>query len=184
MSLKNLGTTFAVWFDTIQIRVLDCNKPELALFKQKKKGKQMNRHKSLDHQAQSISQQIENQPAMIPVIEEQLTVDKGVVEKGRVRISKKVRETDETVNIPLVQENVQVERVPINQFIAEPPPPVRYEGNVMIIPVLREVVIVEKRLVLVEELRVTKQQTQTQETQKIRLRKEEVSVKRVSGRKP
>ncbi|HEX8566970.1 MAG TPA: YsnF/AvaK domain-containing protein [Pyrinomonadaceae bacterium] len=144
----------------------------------------MNRRKSLDHQAQLISQQIENQPATIPVIEEQLTVDKRVVEKGRVRISKKVRETDETVNIPLVQENVQVERVPINQFIAEAPPPVRYEGNVMIIPVLREVVIVEKRLVLVEELRVTKQQTQTQETQKIRLRKEEVSVKRVSGRKP
>jgi uncharacterized protein (TIGR02271 family) len=144
----------------------------------------MNRRKSLDHQAQLISQQIENQPATIPVIEEQLTVDKRVVEKGRVRISKKVRETDETVNIPLVQENVQVERVPINQFIAEPPPPVRYEGNVMIIPVLREVVVVEKRLVLVEELRVTKQQTQTQETQKIRLRKEEVNVKRVSGRKP
>ncbi|HEX8395970.1 MAG TPA: YsnF/AvaK domain-containing protein [Pyrinomonadaceae bacterium] len=144
----------------------------------------MNRRKSQDHQAQLISQQIENQPATIPVIEEQLTVDKRVIEKGRVRISKKVRETDETVNIPLVQENVQVERVPINQFIAEAPPPVRYEGNVMIIPVLREVVIVEKRLVLVEELRVTKQQTQTQETQKIRLRKEEVSVKRVSGRKP
>ena len=144
----------------------------------------MNRRKSQDHQAQLISQQIENQPATIPVIEEQLTVDKRVVEKGRVRISKKVRETDETVNIPLVQENVQVERVPINQFIAEAPPPVRYEGNVMIIPVLREVVIVEKRLVLVEELRVTKQQTQTQETQKIRLRKEEVNVKRVSGRKP
>ena len=144
----------------------------------------MNRRKSQDHQAQLISRQIENQPATIPVIEEQLTVDKRVIEKGRVRISKKVRETDETVNIPLVQENVQVERVPINQFIAEPPPPVRYEGNVMIIPVLREVVIVEKRLVLVEELRVTKQQTQTQETQKIRLRKEEVNVKRVSGRKP
>jgi uncharacterized protein (TIGR02271 family) len=117
-------------------------------------------------------------------MEEQLIVDKRVVEKGRVRISKKVRETDETVNIPLVQENVQVERVLINQFIAEPPPPVRYEGNVMIIPVLREVVVVEKRLVLIEELRVTKQQTQTQETQKIRLRKEEVSVKRVSNRKP
>jgi uncharacterized protein (TIGR02271 family) len=144
----------------------------------------MNRRKSQDHQAQLINRQIENQPATIPVIEEQLLIDKRVVEKGRVRISKKVRETDETVNIPLVQENVQVERVPINQYIAEPPPPVRYEGNVMIIPVLREVVVVEKRLVLVEELRVTKQQTQTQETQKIRLRKEEVNVKRVSGRKP
>lgn len=144
----------------------------------------MNRTKSSNRQPQNDQRQEFQGAGVIPVIEEQLTVDKRVVEKGRVRISKKVRETDETVNIPLVQENVQVERVPINQFIAEAPPPVRYEGNVMIIPVLREVVIVEKRLVLVEELRVTKQQTQTQETQKIRLRKEEVNVKRVSSRKP
>ena len=127
--------------------------------------------------------QVENQPLTVPVIEEQLLVDKQVVEKGRVRISKRVRETDETVNVPLVQENVSVERVPVNQYVAEAPPPVRYEGNVMIIPVLREVVVVEKRLVLVEELRVTKEQTQTQETQKIRLRKEEVEVKRVSSKK-
>lgn len=128
-------------------------------------------------------QEISNQTT-IPVLEEQLIVDKQVVEKGRVRISKKVREMDETVNIPLVEENVSVERVPINQYVAEAPPPVRYEGNVMIIPVLREIVVVEKRLVLVEELRVTKQQTQTQETQKVRLRKEEVEVKRVSNKKP
>jgi uncharacterized protein (TIGR02271 family) len=144
----------------------------------------MNRTRSSNRQPQNDQYQEIQDTGVIPVIEEQLIVDKRVVEKGRVRISKKVRETDETVNIPLVQENVQVERVPINQFIAEPPPPVRYEGNVMIIPVLREIVVVEKRLVLVEELRVTKQQTQTQETQKIRLRKEEVNVKRVSGRKP
>lgn len=144
----------------------------------------MNRTRSSNRQPQNDQYQEIQDTGVIPVIEEQLTVDKRVVEKGRVRISKKVRETDETVNIPLVQENVQVERVPINQFIAEPPPPVRYEGNVMIIPVLREIVVVEKRLVLVEELRVTKQKTQTQETQKIRLRKEEVSVKRVSNRKP
>lgn len=144
----------------------------------------MNRRKSQDQTDQPNDQLIENHAGVIPVIEEQLIVDKRVVEKGRVRISKKVRETDETVNIPLIQENVQVERIPINQYVAEPPPPVRYEGNVMIIPVLREVVVVEKRLVLVEELRVTKQHTQTQETQKIRLRKEEVDVKRVSRRKP
>lgn len=144
----------------------------------------MNRTRSSNRQPQNDQYQEIQDAGVIPVIEEQLMIDKRVVEKGRVRISKKVRETDETVNIPLVQENVQVERVPINQFIAEAPPPVRYEGNVMIIPVLREVVIVEKRLVLVEELRVTKQQTQTQETQKIRLRKEEVNVKRVSNRKP
>lgn len=144
----------------------------------------MNRTRNSNRRPQEVQRQEIQDGAVIPVIEEQLIVDKRVVEKGRVRISKSVREQDETVNIPLIQENVQVERIPINQYVAEAPPPVRYEGNVMIIPVLREVVVVEKRLVLVEELRVIKQQTQTQQTQKVRLRKEEVSVKRVSGRKP
>jgi uncharacterized protein (TIGR02271 family) len=144
--------------------------------------KKMNRTEHFEQPLQT-NQQIENQPSVIPVIEEQLLVDKQVVEKGRVRISKRVRETNETVNIPLIQENVQVERIPVNQYVAEAPPPVRYEGNVMIIPVLREVVVVEKRLVLVEELRVTKNQVQTQETQKVKLLKEEVNVKRVSTRK-
>ena len=143
----------------------------------------MNRRRNADRPVQHNQPREIQDRTVIPVIEEQLVVDKRTVEKGRVRISKRVRETDETVNIPLIQENVQVERVPINQYVAEPPPPVRYEGNVMIIPVLREVVVVEKRLVLVEELRVTKNKTQTNETQKVRLRKEEVNVRRVSGRK-
>lgn len=144
----------------------------------------MNRPDQPDQPVHPNNQPIADQPLVIPVIEEQLIVDKRVVEKGRVRVSKRVRETDETVNVPLIEENVSVERIPINQYVAEAPPPVRYEGNVMIIPVLREVVVVEKRLVLVEELRVTKQQIQTQETQKMRLRKEEVEVKRVSRKKP
>lgn len=143
----------------------------------------MNRTRNSNQRPLNVQRQEIQDGAVIPVIEEQLLVDKRVVEKGRVRISKSVRERDETVNIPLIEENVQVERIPINQYVSEPPPPVRYEGNVMIIPVLREVVVVEKRLVLVEELRVVKKQTQTQQTQKVRLRREEVSVKRVSGRK-
>jgi stress response protein YsnF len=51
----------------------------------------------------------------------------------------------------------------------------------MIIPVLREVIVVEKRLLLVEELRVTKHQVLKQETQQVTLRKEEVNVERVAN---
>ncbi len=144
----------------------------------------MNRSENFD-QTGSANQPFERRyetasGTSIPIIEEQLLVDKRVVETDKVRISKRVREQDETVNIPLVHENVEVERIPINQYVAEPPPPVRYEGNTMIIPILRETVVVEKRLVLVEELRVTKRQTQTVDTQQVTLLKEEVEVKRAS----
>jgi uncharacterized protein (TIGR02271 family) len=116
---------------------------------------------------------------VIPVIEEQLQVGKKVVEAGSVRINKIVREEEVKVETPVVVEKLDIERIPINQFVASAPPAVRYEGDVMIVPILEEVVVVEKRLRLVEELRITKRQEHTQVSQPVILRKEEVVVDRV-----
>lgn len=116
---------------------------------------------------------------VIPVIEERITVDKKIVETGKVRISKKVTEQEEMIDVPLMREDVQVERVAINRFV-DTAPQVRYEGETMIVPVLREVVVVEKRIELIEELHITKRQTQTQSTEHVMLRKEEVTVERLS----
>lgn len=114
---------------------------------------------------------------VIPVIEEELRFSKRVVETGKVIIKKHVTEQQELVDIPLIREAVSVERVPINQYVEASPPPIRYEGNTMIIAVLREEVVVTKRLLLVEELRVTKQQVETHNPQTITLLKEAVEVK-------
>jgi uncharacterized protein (TIGR02271 family) len=121
---------------------------------------------------------------VIPVIEEQLRIDKRVVETGKIRISKRVTEHEETVAVPLMHEEIQVERVAINQFIDSPPPSVRYEGDTMVIPVTMEVAVVEKRLMLVEELHVTKRQNQKQEPQSVNLSKETVSVERLNIDRP
>ncbi|PRY12356.1 uncharacterized protein (TIGR02271 family) [Pontibacter ummariensis] len=118
----------------------------------------------------------------IPVVEEQLEVEKKTVPTGRVKISKEVNEEDVTVDVPMMHEEVDVERVAVNQYVDSPPPAVRHEGEKMIIPVLREEVVVQKRLLLVEELHVTKRQVQTQESQKATLRKEKVNVERVDLR--
>ena len=116
----------------------------------------------------------------IPVIEEQVQIDKKVVESGSVRITNVVSEQEVPVDIPLIQEEHDIQRIPVNQYVETLPPPVRYEGDTMIIPVVREVLVVEKRLLLVEELHVTKSQVQKQETQYITLRKEEVIVERLA----
>jgi len=58
------------------------------------------------------------------------------------------------------------------------PPPVRHEGNTMIIPLLEEVLVVEKRLMLREELRVTRTQTEFHAPQQVTLRREEITVDR------
>lgn len=114
---------------------------------------------------------------VIPVISESAVVTRKVVESGRVRVTKSVHEKQELVNLALQHEEVRVERVPVNQFVDEAAPPTtRYEGNTMIIPVLREVMV--KRLVLVEELHVAKVQVTTQHSQPVVLRHEEVHVNR------
>ena len=113
---------------------------------------------------------------VIPVVEEQAQIGKQVVESGRVRISKNVQEQEELVNLTLTHEEHRVERVPVNEYVETPPPPVRYEGDTMIIPVLREVVQV--RLLVVEELHITNKQVQTQVNQPVTLLKEEVNVER------
>jgi uncharacterized protein (TIGR02271 family) len=111
---------------------------------------------------------------VIPVVEEQAQIGKQVVESGRLRITKSVQEQEELVNVALTHEEHHVERVPVNEYVDTPPPPIRYEGETMIIPVLREVVQV--RLLVVEELRITKKQVQTQVNQPVSLLKEAVNV--------
>ena len=121
----------------------------------------------------------DRQPDYIPVVEEQVRINKKTVETGRVNIYKDVHEEDVTVDVPTVHEEVNVERVPVNEYVETAPPSVRYEGDVMIIPVLHEELVLVKRLKLVEELHVTKRKIETHEAQHVTLRKEEVNVNRV-----
>lgn len=120
------------------------------------------------------------EPIRIPRLEEQLQVSTRTVETGRVTLTKTVQETLETVTIPLQQEGYTVERIVINQYVEQPPAP-RQEGETTIYPVLKEVLVVQKRLLLVEEVRVSRQQTQTEKTRTIPLRRETITVERTSS---
>jgi uncharacterized protein (TIGR02271 family) len=118
---------------------------------------------------------------VIPVIEEHLTIDKKEVETGRVTISKKVHSEQQMIDIPVVEEEVDVQRIPINQYIESTPPAVRYEGEKTIIPILKEVLVVEKKLVLVEEVHITRKQNHSKISQQETLRQEEIIVNRVDS---
>ncbi|MDO1448046.1 YsnF/AvaK domain-containing protein [Rhodocytophaga aerolata] len=117
------------------------------------------------------------QSMVIPVIEEQARIEKQVIESGVVRVSKKVHEENVMVDVPLIHEEHEVERVEINQYV-DTPPSIRHDGATMIIPVLREEVVIQKKLVLVEEIRITKKLVQTKKQEEVTLRKEEVTVDR------
>lgn len=117
-------------------------------------------------------------PVVVPVIEERAVVTREVVESGRVRLVKDVHEHNELVNLTLQHDEVDVERVPVNQFVADGAalPAPRHEGETLVIPVLREVVVT--RVLVVEEVRVTKRQVAAPHTENVPLRREEVRVER------
>ncbi|HEX8203507.1 MAG TPA: YsnF/AvaK domain-containing protein [Isosphaeraceae bacterium] len=116
--------------------------------------------------------------AVIPVVVEELEVHKRTVERGRVRITKRVHEREEVVDEPLLREEVEVERVPVNRLV-DGPVAVRQEGDTTIVPLVEEILVVEKRLMLKEELRITKRRVQEHTPQRVTLRTEEATVERV-----
>ena len=120
----------------------------------------------------------------IPVIEETAIITRELVETGRVRLTKTVEERPHTLPVDLRHEQVEIRHVPVNQFLPDdaPAPDSRREGNTLIIPVLREVMV--KRLLLVEELHVTTRQFTTQEPQTVTLRHEQVQVERFPPANP
>jgi uncharacterized protein (TIGR02271 family) len=116
---------------------------------------------------------------VIPVIEEVLDVQKRRVETGGVRINKKVSEREERIDEPVWQEEVDVRRVAINRVVDGPAPESRTEGDVMIVPVLEEVVVVKKQLVLKEELHITRRRIAERDSRTVTLRREEATVERI-----
>ncbi|MBV8592177.1 MAG: YsnF/AvaK domain-containing protein [Acetobacteraceae bacterium] len=113
----------------------------------------------------------------VPAVAETAVVGKEPEATEAVRLNKRVHEDEELLDIPIQVETVEVERIPVDHWV-DGPVGVRQEGDTTIYPVLREVPIVEKRLKLIEEVRVTRKQTSKHVQERVRLRREEITVER------
>jgi uncharacterized protein (TIGR02271 family) len=94
----------------------------------------------------------EEESIAIPLVEERVTTTKREVVTGRVRVPTRVEERRELVREELAREEIEVERVPIDRPLTAVPP-IREAGGVTIIPIVEEVLVGEKGLVLTEEIR-------------------------------
>lgn len=94
---------------------------------------------------------------------------------GTQRVHKTSSEKEETVDVPLLREQVEVERVKVDR-VAEGSEAVRQEGDTIIVPVVEEVLVVRKELRVVEEVRIRKTRTEKRDPQTVVLRKEEAHV--------
>lgn len=111
---------------------------------------------------------------VLPVVEEQVEVTTRQTTSG-VRVNKRVNTREELVEAPAWIEEVQVERFPRNQVVTEAISPY-YEGETLVIPVVEEELVIQKRLVITEEVRITRQRKQVNRQQPVTLRQEEVIV--------
>ena len=116
----------------------------------------------------------------IPVIEEELVIDKQAVAIGAVQVRKQLQERTETIDMPLLREEVDIRRVVVNKVI-DRMPSTREEGDVIIIPVVEEELVVSKRLVLKEELHLTRHRSVERSTEQVVVRRENAEITRLDS---
>lgn len=117
------------------------------------------------------------QATVLPLLVEELLVEKQPVATGRVKVSVVTREHEKQLEMTIARVNVEVERVPKNQIV-EVMPTVREEEDTIIVPVVEEVVVVERRLLLKEELRIRRVHSSERVLKNEKIRKQEPVITR------
>jgi stress response protein YsnF len=110
---------------------------------------------------------------------EQPVIETRVVVGETVRVSTVTHVREYVVEVPLTREVIEVEHVAIGRVV-DSAPSIRYEGDVTILPVLEEVevVVVERRLMLKEEIHVRRRRVSDINRDTISLRSQTAVVTR------
>jgi stress response protein YsnF len=120
---------------------------------------------------------VKKKDATILVGREEPLIETHEVVTGKVIVETTVETDEKTVESSLTETSVEVERVPMGREITDLPE-VRTEGDLTIIPVVEEVLVVEKRLVLKEEIRVRRLSSTRDVSVPVVLRRQRAVVRR------
>ena len=118
---------------------------------------------------------------VVPVVAEELNADTERVRTGSVRVRKTVQEHEEIIDQPLVEERAEIRRV-VKDEVVEGPLPVRQSGDTMIVPVVKEVLVVQKQYVLTEEIHIRTIRTEQRHKQRVVVKEEQADVQRLDSR--
>lgn len=119
----------------------------------------------------------EHGPQTLLAVEEQVGVGKRRQVTGTVRARTLSHEREQAVEADLSVETLEVERVPIGRFV-DGPISDRQDGDTTVISVIEEVAVVEVRLKLVEEVRITRRTESRKMTDHVTLRRQDVVIDR------
>ena len=113
----------------------------------------------------------------IPLARERLKIDRRQVDVSRVIVKTTTETEPVVVDEPIEADDVTIERTPVGRFLDEPALP-RYERDVLVIPIMEEVVVVTRRLRLVEEVRIKRRVITRRHQETVPVRRQRLEVTR------
>jgi len=120
---------------------------------------------------------------VIPLLAEEIAVAKQTVETGRVQVARITHEREQLIDELLSRQTAEIERVPIGQHV-DTMPAVREEGDTIVIPIVEELLVIERRLFLKEEVHVKRVISTKRHHESVVLRHHEAIVTRLPAETP
>ncbi len=115
----------------------------------------------------------------VPLYAEALVIARHKTHRT-VRVATVTHEHEEFVDEALTHERIEIECVPIGRTV-DAVPPIREEGDITIFPVVEEVVVVERRLVLKEEIRIRRLRSTERHQEVVTLRTQDAVITRTEA---
>jgi uncharacterized protein (TIGR02271 family) len=125
-----------------------------------------------------MSSELPVEETHFPLYAEDLTVSKRQIEGDMVQVGTVTRETESFVDEMLNHTRVQIDRIPVGRQV-DAVPPVRQEGDTTILSVVEETVVVERRLILKEEIHIRRLHVSERHQEAVILRKQEAVITRI-----
>ena len=113
--------------------------------------------------------------AVVPLCTEEVSLTKRKVVTGYARVSTTTRQYEQVVGEHLLREEAEIERKPVGKLLDDAPE-VRQIGDTLVIPVVEEVLVTQRRFMLKEEIRIRRVRALHVHRERVRIRKQEVSI--------
>jgi len=130
-----------------------------------------------DQTAQRDGPPVGREDLVLPLHVEEVSVTHRRTDTAIVRVALATALRDRLVDETLTHERVDIRHVPVGRYVDEVPPP-RQDGDVLIMPVVEEVLVFQRRLMLREEVHMRRVHVTEQHVELVALREQMAVVTR------
>lgn len=117
----------------------------------------------------------ERRETVLSLHAEKISAGKRRIVTGRTQVALVTRDQEEFVREVLAHDKVEIQRVPIGRAL-DHPPGLRQEGDTVVIPVMEEVLTINRQLILKEEIRIRRVRVSRLYQERIRVRRQDVLI--------